>query len=264
MSKIKSSINVLMIMVLIAPLIVGSIPLAHAMATPSVTIIPGIPVIGGTPTIKLTGASDGSTPHADIRVGLREPTSTGVTLDTGVPPVGGFLAPPGGECGLDRYSSGAGSYWVLTTDGAAVSVGNMLEIDLPGVGDMALIPFAPGMVTITYTGGASGPAMGEWVDDNAGAAKAPSITILATTIPFDPYSVRVCGFDDATTTDGPFKISKEFVTQQPVAGKVLPLDTSALLLAGFSSNPVWILSALAVVAGGALTLLRFQVSKRNI
>jgi hypothetical protein len=259
MNKIKSTIIALTLTVALASIVVGSIPVAYA-SSPGVTTVPSPVVIGGFPDV-IISASVGA-PHLDVRVGLREPPSTGLTLVAVVP----TPSPPGGVCGLDRYGAGAGSYWILTTDGVSpITSGNMVEMDIP-VGGSVSIPFRDaGGVTIDYSGGATGPATGIWVDDNTVAGKSPSIDFLATTFPvYDPYRVRVCGFDTAGGGNLPFEIAVDFESQKPVAGEILPINTTALLIAGFTSNPVWVLSALAVVAGGAFTILRLQINRKEI
>jgi len=53
-------------------------------------------------------------------------------------------------------------------------------------------------------------------------------------------------------------------TQSPVAGEILPISTTALLLAGISTNAMWVLPALAVVAGSSFAVLRYQVTRKDI
>lgn len=256
MKKI-SSIHALMAIAVIATMVGSTAPLAYASDTPALSLVPPVPVIGGFPTIVVTGSA-GTVPHDNLRFGLREPPSTGVSLTT-VPP------PSFTDCGQDRYLAGAGSYWILTTDGAAPSLANMVEIDLPVAGASASIPFAPGPVVIAYSGGATGPASGIWVDDNTVANKVPAIDFLATVIPSNPYATLICGFDNAGTPNvQPFQIIQDFRTQEPVAGEIIPINTTALLIAGISTSPMLVMVGLVAVASGIFTLLRFQVSQKNI
>ena len=53
-----------------------------------------------------------------------------------------------------------------------------------------------------------------------------------------------------------------FFTQSAVAGEFLPIDMTAVAIAGIYTNAMWILPVLALAAVAGFTLLRFQV-KRN-
>ena len=46
----------------------------------------------------------------------------------------------------------------------------------------------------------------------------------------------------------------------PVGGKIIPIDSTSLLLAGAQSSAVWMLSALAGVAGGTAFYLKTRKS----
>ncbi len=53
------------------------------------------------------------------------------------------------------------------------------------------------------------------------------------------------------------------ITETPVGGAILPIDNYSLVIAGLSTNALWILPALAAVAGTSFALVRFQVSQKN-
>ena len=83
------------------------------------------------------------------------------------------------------------------------------------------------------------------------------------------YVIEVCAYKDVDG-DGEFDLGEAsgtgtvtFSVSMPVGGEILPIDTSALFIAGISSNPMWALSALAVVAGMAFVMLRMQVARKN-
>ena len=44
----------------------------------------------------------------------------------------------------------------------------------------------------------------------------------------------------------------------PVAGELLPLDTSALMIAGLTSSAVWMIPAVAGIAGVGVYLVKFR------
>jgi len=63
---------------------------------------------------------------------------------------------------------------------------------------------------------------------------------------------------------GADSIQTPFVVQVPVGGEILPINTSALLLAGLTTNALWILPALAVIAGAGIVILKFQLNRKTI
>lgn len=52
----------------------------------------------------------------------------------------------------------------------------------------------------------------------------------------------------------------EITVSNPIGGEILPISTTSLLLAGMSSNAMWLIPLVAI-GGGAFALLRFQVLK---
>jgi len=239
----------------------SALPNAAAMPhmSPSITFLPPVPVVGpGNPTIVLTTPGDGSTPTLDIRVGFLEPPSTGVTtVATAVAPLA-F----GGDCGLPAYSAGAGSYWIFESGGSTA------EFDMMSAADTVSLLFAPGVINPIYTGTATGPASGSWVDQNLVANKAPSIDFLTNlfVFPLEVYLVLDCGWD--TGVGGVQQINllyqntKIMLTQEPTAGEIIPIDATALVLGGIST-PTMMLPLLAIAAGGAFVYLRFQVLRKD-
>jgi len=234
----------------------SALPNAAAMPhnSPSVTTNPGVPVVeGSAPTIILTTPADGSTPTLDVRIGFAEPPSTGVVLAQAFP----VPSPPGGDCSIDTYVSGAGSYWIF------ISAGTPAEFDMMSATDTVSILFATGVINPIYGGTATGPASGSWVDQNLVANKAPSIDFLATPVPFDPYTVQTCGFDtNGGALNNPFQNAQFIFTQLSMAGEIIPIDATALVLGGIST-PTMMLPLLAIAAGGAFVYLRFQVLRKD-
>ena len=53
----------------------------------------------------------------------------------------------------------------------------------------------------------------------------------------------------------------ELVVSHPVAGKLLSLDTSALMIAGLTSSAVWMVPAIAGLAGVAVYLVKFKANR---
>ena len=270
MKKVSNAQRILGMMLVfgaVGALGLSALPNAAAMPhnSPSITFLPAIPVVNGNaPTIVLTTPGDGSTPTLDIRIGVEEPPSTGVvTVATPVVPDGsGF----GGDCGLPAYSSGAGSYWVFQSGGSTA------EFDMMSPGDTISLLFAPGVINPIYTGTATGPASGMWVDQNLVANKAPSIDFLTdiTVLTFLPelevYEVLDCGWDTGIggvqTINLLYQNEKIMLTQLSMAGEILPIEATSLVL-GAISTPTMMLPLLAIAAGGAFVYLRFQVLRKD-
>ena len=70
------------------------------------------------------------------------------------------------------------------------------------------------------------------------------------------------GARTAADLDGNVFESYEVAVQ--VGGSVISTSSTALLLAGISTNALWILPALAGIAGISFAVLRVQVSRKNI
>jgi len=240
----------------------SALPNAAAMS-PSVTYIPAIPVVeGSAPTFVLTSGVDGTTPTLDVRVGFVEPPSTGVTTAASAPSATAF-PPGGGNCGLPTYSSGAGSYWIFE-DG----VGGQVEFDMMSPADTVSILFSGGVINPQYTGTATGPATGVWVDQNLVANKVPSIDFLTdiTVFPLEVYLFLNCGWDTGIggipTINLLYQDQKILLTQLSMAGEIIPIDATALVLGGITT-PTMMLPLLAIAAGGAFVYLRFQVLRKE-
>jgi len=114
--------------------------------------------------------------------------------------------------------------------------------------------------TVTGAGSVSAAAPTyDWVR-KAGPVQPDNLDIL--TPAASPYRIAVCGYEGPSNAYFGSYIS--LFTQSPVAGEILPIITTALLLAGISTNAMWVLPALAVVAGSSFAVLRYQVTRKDI
>jgi hypothetical protein len=119
-------------------------------------------------------------------------------------------------------------------------------------------PSAPGPVitSITADGTAPPPSLAgssAWVQIGTGGAT-PSLSLGS-------WVIGTCVIDGSTGVTGGDIDS--FIVQKPVAGEVLPIDATALLIAGATQNGILILSSLAIIAGVSFALLRFQVYTKS-
>ena len=68
-----------------------------------------------------------------------------------------------------------------------------------------------------------------------------------------------CGNDGTLlATPGPTFQSNPWQVVFPVSGEIIPINTSALLIAGLMTNAMWIAPTLGVLAGTGLTLYKFR------
>jgi len=58
-----------------------------------------------------------------------------------------------------------------------------------------------------------------------------------------------------------FKIETHGPDEKPVAGELLPLDSSALVVAGLASSAVWMIPAVAGVAGAGIYLIKLRTNR---
>ncbi len=85
------------------------------------------------------------------------------------------------------------------------------------------------------------------------------------------YRIVSFGFVDGNTNDifdgapndAAGEVRESFIVDTPTAGEIIPIDTSALFIAGFVTNPLIMLSTLGVIAAGTFGVLRMTVIKRN-
>jgi len=91
-------------------------------------------------------------------------------------------------------------------------------------------------------------------------------------VPIDPPTLHFLGFIEACIelpdlslncpTDIELEVDVAEVFPDPVvAGKHLPIDTTALMLAGIQSSAIWMIPTLAGLAGAGFYLIKFRTNK---
>jgi len=114
------------------------------------------------------------------------------------------------------------------------------------------------LTSITTDGTAPPPSLAgpsAWVQIGSNPATTPALLLGS-------WTILTCVVDGSTGVTG--GDIDGFTVQRPVAGEVLSINTTALLIAGAQQNAIWALSALAVIAGVSFTLLKFKVNKVSI
>ena len=138
----------------------------------------------------------------------------------------------------------------LTADGT-LATGTQTDVGLITV-DPAFGNGGTHTMTISANGAVPGGTV-EWVELTQGAGT--DQTDLAGLYLYGNCSQQGGSADTATKT---------FFVEFPVGGEILPINTSALLLAGLTTNALWILPALAVAAGAGIVVLKFQLNRKTI
>lgn len=150
----------------------------------------------------------------------------------------------------------------------------------PGAGSYVEIQFGPSAAsgTIKAFGSAkvyqvtAGPTFTQIAEGPTAPVVAGTDTYVGTWFNLQganaPNTNRVDNWFGATCgRDNPpngvqYQVPGGFQVMLPVAGTILPLDTTALFVAGISASALWLVP-LAAVAGGAFAVLRLQVYKKQ-
>ena len=252
-AKPKKMLNLFLISA-ICGIIVSTAPQAFASPGLGTSEDPGVPALGG--IVRLRAVATADAPMSDLHIRVYEPGLSSIAVE-----------PPGtvdgdGYCDLTNPDASL-RVWDLQRATTPSTAGYAL-FDLAADGDYFEVRFGDGSpAEVTFSAGGSGQGSGAyfWYDINGGGAGTDVIDVLVpfSSLPADPrYRYVVCGFETTTTPGDTFTSQKDsFFTQKPVAGEILPINTTALLIAGVSANSSMILAGLAVVAGSSFALIRF-------
>ena len=160
---------------------------------------------------------------------------------------GGLPAVPGGETG-----------WVLLDSNDAIA-----QIDVVGMGVVVNTPFGAG-VTFTPAGvgitSFDGPFY--WNEIGTTADGVPNDTTNVGGNTPEERSYVVCGSDGVDFMNlGGFGTGDSWNIVAPVAGELISINTSALLIAGLQANAFSLLAGLTGIGGAAFGLLYLQTKK---
>ena len=262
--RIGNRKNILIFALLITAVAALLLPAQSVMASPGVgsSAQPTTPVVGGTANVGADGSANEQYNDLKYRVYDEMTAAQGAAALLISDPTPGTP----GSCSFNAHPVGGGRSWDLWSTGAGapalIDMGAPSELGLMRFGDSAttavaeIANFGPN----TAFDAASTPNI-VW-KLTGGALNDDKIDLFS---PVLFWVIAVCG--DQLDNNGVFfatTISRAlFHTQNPVAGEILPIDTTALLIAGITSSPMWILPALGVAAGVAVALLKFQVRKQD-
>lgn len=270
-SIIKSQKKISTITLIIATFTLLFVPAQTVLADPGIgaTTIPSTGTVGG--TVNAGGDGVPGEEYTDVRIRVYDPMPI-AQVDVSVLTSNPTPSTPG-TCGFLPHPT-AGRYWDYWAVGSVAPARlNMFVAD-----QLALVRFGDSATTLVAEPGVFGTGVSNdpaqtgpfvWRSDT-GVDNSDVIDIFTPVASGDAWAVAVCSnrmaADGSDTTSGAFVVItrqvSSFNTQQPVAGEIIPIDTTALLIAGVTTNPMWTLSALAVIAGVAVTVFRFQVYRK--
>ena len=131
-------------------------------------------------------------------------------------------------------------------------------------------------ITINYSptlGGSFGPSIEylledlDWRDANGNVIPGEIVGVLDVSNPDNfPVEIATSPHSVTITQDAGFIFSGQITLiitldvqhDQPVAGELLPLDSSALMIAGLTSMSVWMVPVVAGLAGVGVYLVKFR------
>ena len=231
--------NKLLATLMISTLMITFTPMAFADPAPLVATVPD-PVTTGITQVKLK--ITGGTTHTDMKVRVFEENTDPVTPGTGTLATGCNLATPPGMA------------WTLVEKDSAIP----LKITLSS-GAIVLVPFGgAGEFTSASMTSAGSPTYSATDAEWREVAVASFNTDAVSQTVGDYHYYHLCMFETSTTLQ--INVLQPFEIVAPVAGTILPIDTSALMIAGITSTiGIWILPVL-----GSAGFAVYVVSKKLV
>ena len=188
---------------------------------------------------------------------LTEVDAVGVYSD----PVSGFSdgCTNGGPGGLPAVPIGEMAWFLRdNTNGFA-------QITITGSSVVADIPFGAGVTFDPTTAGVvvANPPL-YWDKDGTVADGTPDDTTDVGGVVPDDYTLFVCGEDGLDFSSlGGYGTGGAWDIVAPVAGELIPINTTALLLAGVQANAFSVLASLAIIGAAGFGMLYFQINKKQ-
>lgn len=224
----------------LSALLIPAMPLVFA-ATPGIGLNPQTPVVGGIVTITINPIAVPVTFLQMVMYESGEPTQV---IPGSVHPALCFIP----------LAGGGGDIWELQGAGGLPARITVVS------GQVGTTTFGGGVAVIINpgVGGAVTPAGPyNWVNQVTAAADNLNLLTTAGT----PYRLGICGYEGGGNAS--FGNFNSILTQVEVGGEILPINTSALLLAGLGINAFWMLPVLAAIAGASFVVLRHQLTRKN-
>ena len=204
---------------------------------------------GGTITVTYDGATGGTfaPPHVGNIFVVEHTTPLTGPFITGFGPPCTAIAVSGGPPGtLWRFSTIGGSAATYTLPALASSI----TVTFPGDPSPVLASGATLTAAISY----------------AWTPVAPSLEVAHKDTIGDTWGFMTCGREAngiGVPLGSTFSRFESFEVIKPVGGEFLPIDTTALVIAGLQTSGLWMLSALGAVAVAGFGMLYFQIKRKQ-
>lgn len=222
--------------------------IGFAAVTPAFAMTPGL--IVSDVTENGIANLNFKTTHAVTHVDAIAVWSTSV----GVPSDG---CTSGGVGGLPTPGGVGEKKWILRDSTDAIA-----QIDVTGTDVIVSTPFGGGSITPSGAGISAPNAPFHWDDVDTGADNIDEDTTDVGGNTPKTYSYGLCGTDgDSEGQQAGGGTGNAFKIVAPVAGELIPINTTALLLAGIQANSFGILVGLVTISAAAFGGLYFQVKK---
>lgn len=258
----KNTNNTIGVFAILAILAFAIIPQASAMTaenTPITAVEPSIAIINGEVDLVWKGNPDSNKdPHDLLLTRIHEPTTS--SLPVGDSDASGSYFDCADNIRIDKVDGSLNDpvQWelrVANTDPGTNDGEPFQFFDLEGNEQVKVRFGTSGTVSpvVTLNGGdgvtLSGTVL-EWVNI------LPANSDLDTLSKLGQYGWESCGTELAGQAD--WSVEESILVQLPVGGEILPISTTALLLAGMSTSAMWIVPTIGTIAGAGIALYKIQ------
>jgi hypothetical protein len=256
----------------VAALMISAVPYASADPAPTVQCDPSNPVINTQCNVEIKASNVvGGTKIRQIQVIEANPgnsisfagtnncelTVTGIDAGARVWELRPAATSGTERMGVNLAASNGGENKVSipfgTGVGSSIALSDATNLSGPGSNSFSKGTFAQTSTDGQYTTLVNNPSV-TWFELTANTPNDPS---TATT---GVYEVIVCG-EEGTNTKRAF--DGTFVVNPPIAGKLLPIDMTAVFIAGFMMSPLMILPVLGGIAATSFVVLKYQVERKQ-
>jgi len=246
------------LLVAVGALMIPAMPSAMAMPGPAMTFIPGTAVQGQTITIELLAdtnfldteiemlrvSSPGKGDITEVLTQINIPLLTlnlGSSCDNGLYDATNPGNVPVWE--LQRNNMRVGISFDDAADGVQVTFGGG---GTPTVTEIGTVVISPGAGTY------------DWVQLTPGlGAVADNLDVVGA------YLTGTCGGDKMDTGNkGAYADFPSLFVDPPVAGVLLPINTSALLIAGITTSAIWLVPVIGGAVAAGFTLYKLQPKRK--
>lgn len=238
---------------LLGILVFAIIPQASAM-TAQTTVFPSIVAIGNDVVLTYEGQTLQDT-HTVLLTRVHEPTANSPhTLVLGDSGAAGEYDDCADKIDLSEQVGEPGQWEARNFDGD--DIGEPFQIFDLDEGEFVSFAFGKGLASIPVTTQGAVTVSANnivWVDIFPGSNTADNLDLEG------QYKWESCGTENSGIGD--WETTQSIIVVIPVSGEILPISTTALLLAGVSTSAMWLVPAIGAFVGIGLTI--YKVRRHN-